>query len=168
MPLKGKYHSETLLATRESLRISLMWVQEKTCVGCQILSLLPIAPCLFLWASATPPHHQSQSSITPRVISQAPCLENKLIFSPSPHAPPQKTSISEGQYLCSRLIIFLVCSHPGIQACGETNTGSLILPSTAKLSAGTHTHTPPYLHTSSFMIMKKFVAVKHLPLIQSC
>lgn len=133
---------ETLSATRESQRISLMGGEELCQMSdtfcspyCSVslfhslsLSLssstpppLPPFPhhIISLSLSLTPPHPPPRSSITQRDVSQAPCLENKLIsLSPlslsSLRTPPQKTllvhlrpSIADRQYLCSLLIISL-------------------------------------------------------------
>lgn len=108
---RGKYHSETLSATRESQRISLMGGGERSCVGCQILSILhrfsvysppppPLPPPRRIISLSAP----LQSSITPRAISQAPRLENKLIFTPSLLTPPQKTPLV---HLCPSIAVFV-------------------------------------------------------------
>lgn len=125
------------------------WWRGESCVGCQILSILHIALCLCVSVSiplhphlcpppipppAQPPHHISlrfppYPSITLWTGSQAPCLENKLIFTHHPpfsrssllRTPPQKTplvhlrpSIAHRRYSCSLLIIFL-CGQRVIQ-----------------------------------------------------
>lgn len=160
----GKYHLETLSATRESQRISLMgrW-RWWGCVGCQILSILRVAPCLYLcmsvslhlllWPpsvishiislSAPPPH----SSITPWTGSQAPCLENKLMFTQSPALPSTRfTHLPRRHCWCvcvHRLQTGSICvaylSFFSVQPAGhqgdETDTERLIWTA----SAGTHT-----------------------------
>lgn len=107
---RGKYHSETLSATRESQRISLMGGRGVVSdVRYFLFSIAfsvysppppPLPPPRRIISLSAP----LQSSITPRAISQAPCLENKLIFTPSLRTPPQKTPLV---HLCPSIAVFV-------------------------------------------------------------
>lgn len=129
---------ETLSATRESQRISLMGRREEELCRMSDTFYSPycsvsLSLCVFFPSTPTfapsPPHHISlrfppHSSITPK----APCLENKLMFTPSHYTPPQKTllvhlrpSIADRQYSRSLLIIFLCAAG---RASGQEAAGS--------------------------------------------